>query len=130
MVTQRVTIGEIINYVDNIKPNIRSKEEKIMWLNNLDTTVKEDIYDLHEGGEEYSFEGYDENTPDNTALLIPAHYGREIYRYYLELQIDFINKEYDKYNSATAQFQSHYQSFELYWHNKHKPLQFNSIGGI
>ena len=130
MSNQKTTIGEIIGYVDSVKPNNRSKEEKIMWLNNLDTMVKEDIYDTHEGSEDYPFEGYSEDTPDNTELLIPAHYGREIYRHYLELQIDLINKEYNKYNSAAAQFNDLYSAFELYWHNKYCPLQPNSISGV
>lgn len=130
MINERMTIGEAINIVDSVKPNNRSKEEKIMWLSNLDAVVKEDIYDTHEGGENYPFSGYNSDTPDDTELLIPAHYGREIYRHYLELQIDLINKEIKKYNSAAAQFQAQYSAFDLYWHNHHCPLQPCSISGV
>lgn len=126
----KITIGEVIALVDAVKPNTQSDREKISWLNNLDRIVKEDIIDTHEGYEEFDFNGYDENTPTNTALLIPAHYGRDIYRHYLELNIDLINKEFSKYNSSSALFQSCYNNFELYWHDRHIPLQPNSIKGV
>lgn len=126
----RLTIGEVIRIVDSFKPNNRTREEKIMWLNDLDTMVKEEIYDTHEGGEDYPFEGYNEDTTDDTLLLIPAHYGRDIYRHYLELQIDLINKEFAKYNSSATQYQAQYSAFEIYWHNKHCPKQPYSIRGL
>lgn len=118
-----ITIGEVISIVDEFKPNTRTANEKIKWLSDLDSSVKTDILDTHEGSEDIDFSGYDENTPLDTPLLIPAQYGREIYRHYLELQIDLINKEYNRYNAAAAEYQSHYQNFALYWHNHHLPLQ-------
>ncbi len=122
-----ITIGEVIALVDEFKPNTRTPAEKIKWLNDLDFTVKTDIIDTHEGGENYPFDGYNEDTPLETPLLIPAQFGRDIYRFYLETQIDYVNKEYNSYNAAAAVYDSHYQSFALYWHNHHKPLQKNNI---
>lgn len=122
-----ITIGEVIALVDEFKPNTRTKEEKIKWLNDLDHNVKTDIIDSHEGGEEITFNGYEEDTPLDTPLLIPAHFGRDIYRFYLELHIDLVNKEYNSYNAAALEFDSHYQSYALYYHNHHLPLQKNSI---
>lgn len=124
---EKITIREVIALVDEFKPNTRTDAEKIKWLNDLDTTVKTDIIDTHEGGEKIMFDGYTEYTSQDTELLIPAQYGRDIYRFYLELQIDLVNQEYNSYNAAAAEYEAHYQSFVLYWHNHHMPLQKNKL---
>lgn len=118
-----ITIDEIIELVDTVKPNTRTDEEKIKWLNEIDSLIKRDIIDTHEDYENYPFEEYTPNTPLDTALLIPAELGRDIYRYYIEYQIDIINREYNKYNAAAALYQSALEELELYWHNHHVPLK-------
>lgn len=123
----KITIGEVLALVDELKPNTRSDKEKIKWLNDLDYTVKNDIIDTHEDGEDIVFNGYNEDTPRNTPLLIPAHFGRDIYRFYLELHIDLVNKEYNNYNAAAAEYAEQLQSYTLWYHNHHIPLQRNSI---
>lgn len=119
---QRMTIAEAIEIVDKFKPNSRTEEEKIEWLNDIDTIIKEEIIDTHEHGEDYPFEGYNRNTPTTTQLLLPKRFGKEIYRYYIELQIDIVNKETNRFNNAAALYQSAMQEFEYYWHKKHMPL--------
>ena len=95
-----ITIGEVISLVDSLKPNTRTPEEKKLWLSNIDTMVFEDIVSTHEDAAVGSFDGYTEDTPDETELLIPRHYGADIYRFYLEMQIDLANAEYNKYNEC------------------------------
>lgn len=118
-----ITIAEVISLTDSLKPNTRTPEEKKLWLSNLDTMVFEDIISTHEDAEITSFDGYTEDTDDDTVLLIPAHYGAEIYRFYLEMQIDLANAEYNKYNASSALFQSAYANYELSYHRRHMPLQ-------
>lgn len=122
-----LTIGNIIAYVDGIKPNTRTPEEKKQWLNDIDSMIKEDIIDTHENSESIEFNGYTEETNDNRPLIVPAHYGRDLYSYYLMMKIDFVNAEYTKYNTNAALFQSAYDGFATYYHNLHMPLQKNSI---
>lgn len=125
--TDRITIGEAIATIDAIVPNTRTEDEKVQWLDTLDRMTKLDVFDTHEGCSDITFSGYDENTPLDTPLLIPKPYGTEIYKNYLELQIHLANKEFDRYNSASAQYSSHYDNFVKYWHCTHMPLQPNSI---
>ncbi|MBR1731361.1 MAG: hypothetical protein IJ725_02870, partial [Ruminococcus sp.] len=63
---QKITIAEVIDLVDKFKPNNRREEEKIEWLNDIDTIIKEEIIDTHEHGEDYPFSGYDKDTPLTT----------------------------------------------------------------
>ncbi len=122
-----LTIGDIIAYTDGIKPNTQTPEEKKQWLNDIDTMIKEDIIDTHEGFEDVEFNGYNENTTNSQTLLVPAHYGRDLYSFYLMMKIDFVNAEYAKYNTNAALFQSAYDGFATYYHNRHMPLQLNSV---
>lgn len=116
-----ITINDIITYVNTVKPNSVSTAEKIKWLNEIDSIIKRDIIDTHEQYDRYPFDGYNEETWGETPLLLPLELGRDIYRYYIEYQIDIINKEYNKYNAAAALYQSALEEAELYWHNHYMP---------
>lgn len=117
-----ITIGEVLSLVDSIKPNTRTAEEKTLWLNNIDRMVFEEIIKAHEGFEDIEFNGYDENTPQDQALLIPKHYGADIYRFYIETQIDLANAEYSKYNTSMQLFQMAYNNYAQTYTREHMPL--------
>lgn len=46
-----MTINEVIQAVDSLKPNSYSELEKIQWLSELDGTIKAEIIDTHEGAD-------------------------------------------------------------------------------
>ena len=117
-----ITVGEVLSLVDSIKPNTRTAEEKTLWLNNIDRMVFEEIIKAHEGFEDIEFNGYDENTPQDRALLIPKHYGADIYRFYIETQIDLANAEYSKYNTSMQLFQMAYNNYAQAYTREHMPL--------
>lgn len=116
-----MTIIEAINNVDAVKPNSYSQAQKVKWLNNLDGIVKKEIIDTHEGAEKVSFNGYTEETDTSTQLLIPAPYD-VVYIRYLEMQIDYANGEYRKYNNSTIAYNAAYSAFEKYYNREHMPL--------
>ncbi len=118
-----ITIGEIIGIVDSLKPNVSTPEEKILWLNNLDTMIMEDIINTHEGAESVTFDGYTEDTSDSQTLLVPRHYGADIYRFFLEMQIDLANAEYNRYNVSAAQFHGAYENYAKAYNRAHMPKQ-------
>lgn len=115
-----MTIIETINRVDAVKPNGYSQTEKIYWLSVLDGTVKREIIDTHEGGEAVTFTGYDAKTPLSTTLLIPAPYD-EVYIRYLEMQIDYANGEYNKYNNSMILYNTAYAAYERFYNREHMP---------
>lgn len=116
-----MTIIEMITDVDALKPNGYEQIYKIQWLSQLDGRVKQDIIDTHEGGEGVMFSGYDAETPLSTELLIPHPYD-EVYRYWLEAQIDYANGEYPKYNNSMSMFNEAYSAYERYYHRNHLPV--------
>ena len=111
---------EAINRIDVLKPNSYSQGEKIQWLSNLDGIIKREIIDTHEGGEAVTFNGYTENTNLTTELLVPAPYD-DVYLRYLEMQIDYANGEYGKYNNSMAMYDTAYSNFQRFYNRTHMP---------
>ena len=113
-------IVEAISRIDGLKHNTYTQGEKIAWLSNLDSMVKRLIIDTHEGGEDITFTGYNENTDVYTELLVPAPFD-EMYLQWLEARIDYANGEYDKYNNAILMYQTTYDSYSNYYNRNHMP---------
>ena len=116
-----MTIIEAINQIDAIKPNSFEQIEKIKWLSVLDGRVKKEIIDTHEGAEGVVFNGYSEDTPLDTKLLIPAPYD-EVYLLWLEARIDHANNEYGKYNNSSIMFNNSYMEYWRYYNRNNLPL--------
>lgn len=116
-----MTIIGAITRVDTVKPNMYSQTEKIKWLSELDGIIKKEIIDTHEGGEGITFSGYTEETDLTTELLVPAPYD-EVYIRYLEMQIDYANNEYGKYNNSMVMYNSVYTAFEKHYNRDHIPI--------
>jgi hypothetical protein len=115
-----MNIIEAINQVDVVKPNTYDQSQKIKWLSNLDGIVKKEIIDTHEGSENVTFNGYTDATLLTTKLLIPAPYD-VVYIRYLEMQIDYANGEYAKYNNSMEVYNEAYTAFQRYYNRTHMP---------
>ena len=116
-----MTILEAINTVDGQKFNTYTTAEKVAWLSRLDSIVKRMIIDTHEGWESVSFGGYNDKTPMETELLIPAPFD-EMYLRWLEAQIDYANGEYDKYNNSILMYNASYDAYANYYNRNNMPI--------
>lgn len=114
-----MTIIEVITEVDALHPNGYDRNNKIAWLSNLDGRIKKEIIDIHEGGDDVPFKGYTPNDI-NTELIVSRPYD-EMYRYWLEAQMDYANGEYTKYNNSMSMFNSVYSAYERHYHKTHMP---------
>ena len=112
-------IIEAINRIDSLKRNTYDKSYKVAWLSTLDALVK-GVIDAHEGGENVTFNGYDDSTDLNTELLAPAPYD-EIYLRWMEAQIDYNNGEYDKYNNSVEMWNTAFEDYKNYYNRTHMP---------
>lgn len=118
-----MTIIEAIDQIDELEPNMYKLGQKIGWLSRVDALITREILDKHEPDpdtELVPFEGYTEDTDQNTILIAPVPYD-ELYIYYLEMQINYNNKEYDKYNNSALMFQNAFDSFRNFWNRTHMP---------
>lgn len=115
-----MTIIEAINTIDALYPNTYLQEKKIEQLSKLDAVIKRDIIDKHEGSEDVTFNGYDENTPLDTVLLVPAPYD-DVYVFWLQMWIDYWNGEIGRYNNSTSMYSKAYSNFERAYNREHMP---------
>ena len=113
-------IIEAINKIDELKFNAFSQDQKVGWLSRLDTMVKTQIIDTHEGGGSVGFTGYNSDTDLQTELLVGAPFD-EIYLRWMEAQIDYYNGEIKKYNISMSMFNTEYEAFENWYRRNHKP---------
>lgn len=117
-----MTIQQMIDSIDDNKPNAFSYPQKVQWLSEVDHQVFREILSKHEGMPEgYVFEGYNQDTPPDTVLLIPDVYA-EIYEHALSRKMDHRYGELDKYQNDTLLYNSLYQTFADYWTRTHMPL--------
>ena len=117
-----MTIREAITRLDALKFNTYNEEDKVEWLSRLDSAVKLQIIDNHDGANDISFSGYDANTPDNTVLLVPAPFD-EVYLRWMEAQIDYHNGEFDKFNNSIIMYNTAFDEYQKYYTRTHKPVQ-------
>ena len=113
-------IIEALGKMDALMHNTYSQSDKLGWLSRLDSMVKNQIIDTHDGNEEVTFTGYDDRTDLQTELLIPAPYD-EAYLRWMEAQIHYHNGEYEKYNNAIEMFNTSYTGFQNYYNRTHMP---------
>lgn len=113
-------IIEAINKIDDLKHNTYSRADKVGWLSRLDSMVKRLVIDTHEGGEDVTFTGYDENTDPETELLIPEPFD-DAYLRWMEAQVDYTNGEYGKYNNAIEMFNKVWLDFQNHYNRTHMP---------
>lgn len=115
-------IADALAEVDNLKPNMYGKKEKIQWLSRLDARIYEEIIKTHERGadeEEISFTPYTENDEEKT-LLASQPYD-EMYIHWLEAQIDYNNMEFDSFNNSNSMFESVFSLFRNAYNRTHMP---------
>ena len=113
-------IMDVISRINILKPNSYDQREKIKWLSTLDERIMNDIIATHDGANVESFNGYTDETPLTTELLVYSPYD-EMYLYWLEAQIDYWNGEYAKYNNSIDMFNTAYTAFANHYNRTHKP---------
>ena len=115
-------IDEVIAAVDALKPNQYTGAQKIKWLSECDSNVWQKIIQTHEKveGMPEVFYGYDPERDMESRLLAPAPHDI-LYRYYLEMMIDFYNKEINAYNNSSAMYNRAFAEFANWYNIEYMP---------
>lgn len=118
-----MTIQEAIDRVDRDKANVFTTDDKVAWLSELDGLIWTEIMLTHEGVAPWAvFRGYNQDTPTDTHLLVPDQYA-DIYKYYMEAQIDAVNQDSEEAARSMEMYNVAYTTFEDYWNRTHMPRQ-------
>lgn len=114
-----MTIIEAINGAGQMRPNLRPQTEKIKWLSDLDSKIKQEVIDMREGSKDIVFTPYDSSTPMTTNLLVPAPYD-ELYVDYIVMKLDLANNETARYQNSSIRFNTSLNNFIKNWYATHK----------
>lgn len=115
-----MTITEAITRLDSLKPNGYSQTDKIGWLSIVDGMIMNNIINTHEGGDEVSFNGYDDDTPPDTELIVKAPYD-ELYISWLSSKVDFHNGEFTRYNNNIIRYNDTLTAYANHYNRTHMP---------
>lgn len=66
-----------------------------------------------------TFAGYDDNTNVETVVLAPSAF-KDMYRYYIEKNVDINNREIGAANNAIAMFQSYFEDYYAWYNRNHR----------
>ena len=126
-------LQQAIDRVDEMRPNMQSRELKIAWLSELDGLIWQELIKKHEMTvaefDSYPKDAnglpvmpeYDADPDPGKKLLVPAPYDN-IYVYWLMAKIDEQTLEQEKYNNDRALFNGSWESFSDYWTRNHMPI--------
>lgn len=120
------TFKEIIERVDEFKPNDFSTRTKLNWLTALDGKLATDVFLLsieeiralpHRYPEALCCEG----------LVSYPH--EDVYELWLQAKIDYAHEDYDKFHNTMEQYNEAYSNFKNFFLSTYRPAQGMQICG-
>lgn len=117
-----MTIAQIKDKLTSLKPHGYSVAEVVDWLSKVEGRVFAEVIQTHANDDEITFAGYTTATADTTELIAPTPYD-ELYLYYLMMQVDLHNLEYDKYNNTMMLYAQAWNAFAAFWNREFMPVQ-------
>ena len=106
------TVNRVTAYIDRVKPNVYTDEDKFNWISTLEGLVAREV--MGEEVPEYEFP-----KDVDTELMVPSPFD-DIYQLYVGAMIDFHNREYDQYNNTAAMFEERLEQFKA-WYIRNNP---------
>lgn len=110
-----------MSLVDELKPNHYSAQRKMEWLNQIEGQIYEKVIKTHSNSGGITFEKYNLETDEDKELIASGIY-EDLYRYFIESQIDYSNQEINKYNNSAAMFNETYSNYVKAYRRAHMPL--------
>ena len=115
-----MTIQQALDKADEMQANAMSRKLKLSFLNKCEQMIWEEIIKRHfHTPAEAQKPEINESTDPDTVLLIPSPYD-DLYWLYLCSEIDYQNKEMDKYNNDRARYE-HARQEAADWINRTRP---------
>ena len=109
------TMNKVIEYVDGVKPNAYTDEDKYNWLARLEGMIRLEVFKDAEATPIAIPDAADDE------LSVPFPYD-DVYSLYVMAMIDFHNREYNNYNNSTMMFTERLEAFKRYY------IQRNAAG--
>lgn len=118
-------LHEVIERVDEIKPNAFSNDVKTAWVNECEGMVQTEVL-LFASAQVFTYDW--EKDQDTELLVAPPH--DKLYWAYLAAMIDFANGEYNKYQNTMQMFNSSFGEFMRWFADTYRPADTHEEGYI
>ena len=117
-----MTLQEALDQLDELKPNMMSRELKIKYLTEIEQLIHGEIVMKHAHTEEQEVKPYyNRETEPDTVLIIPDPYSM-LYVYWLMSKVDIQNQEDGRYNIDRAYFENAYETMSDWYTREHMPI--------
>ena len=113
-----MTVNELLEFIDMVKPNAFSDEDKLRWLNQFEGEIQAEMFLMKEP---VLYKNGDDD------LKLKAPWGM-LYEFYMLAMIDFYNGEYDKYSVTGQMYNEKYNAF-CEWLTTHYPTLDAGVWG-
>lgn len=111
-----MTLKQVIDMVDDIKPNAFSNDTKTQWVNEVEGYVQTEVFLLNvDDVVKYSYE-----QDKNKTLLVDFPHDK-LYWAYLSAMIDFANGEYNKYQNTMQMYNGFMGEFMRWFARTYRP---------
>lgn len=111
-----MTIQEVIDFTDRVKPNDFTEDDKVKWISNVEGMVQTQIF-LQAPVEFITYHWPDDK---NTVLLVDPPFEK-LYLTYMQAMIDYHNGEYGNYQNTMTMFNSDFNEFMQWFANMYRP---------
>lgn len=111
-----MTLKEAVDFIDEIKPNAFTDEQKTRWLSELEGRLQSEVFLLAPA----EIIVYDYGLDADSELLVAPPYD-DLYTAYLAAMVDYANGEYSRYANTAEMFQSRYTAFTRWFTQRYRP---------
>jgi len=106
----------VIDFIDEIKPNAFTPEQKTRWISEAEGRIQTEIFLLAPA----EVIPYDYGRDANSELLVAAPYD-DLYTAYLAAMVDYANGEYSRYANTAEMFKARYTAFARWFSQRYRP---------
>lgn len=111
-----MTITQVIEYCDRVKPNAFDEAQKVAWINDVEGFVQTNIHIL----EPEDMIMYEWPEDQNTQLLVQEPHSK-IYRAYVSAMIDYENGEFNKYQNSMELYNEFLGEYINWYAGRYRP---------
>jgi len=112
-----MTVRQILNTIDNLRPNNTDEETKLGWIEILEKKIAEHM--TRYGEREVSVSAL---TPQQDVLLQSEYLY--MYAYYAVAMIDLMNQDISMYNNSSTYFNDAFENWQKKWRRENMPGVF------
>ena len=112
-----MTIKELIEYVDEIRPNSYSSKTKSVWINEIEGAVQTEIMGIYPA----VVARYDAKDDENTELLVKAPHAK-LYAWYMIAMMDLVSLGGADYENSYRVFNTFWEEYARWYLRTHRML--------